>query len=73
MPTLLARLRAAIGGAQTPPLAGPVTPAISAGDRFISLRARTRAQAIEQFGADFETPDASADEFGENNEHMQEV
>ena len=70
MPSLIARLRAVIAGTQTPPLAGPVTPAISAGDRFISLRARTRKQAIEAYGADFETPDESADEYGENNEHM---
>ena len=70
MPTFLARLRAAIGGTQTQPPAGPVAPAIAPGDRFISLRARTRKQAIEAYGADFETPDASADEFGENNEHM---
>ena len=70
MPNIIARLRAVISGPQTPPLAGPVAPAIAPGDRFISLRARTRKQAIEAYGADFETPDASADEFGENNEHM---
>ena len=70
MPNLLARLRAVIAGTKAQPPAGPVAPAISPGDHFISLRARTRKQAIEQFGADFETPDETADEYGENNEHM---